>query len=305
MLNTTAQRKEHPIKKNYMEKLERAARWRLPREEAEDVIADYRDIVGMTPRSEEELLREVGDPEQVVKLLVSPPRAYRVWQAVFVLMAACILIPGISPHAPFWYIWDLCFAGPYGGGWGRFYAYTHFSHFGPILAVVGLVLSLVWFRRMGRKEGRLPKAVKILTAALLVWTGALLLVERAAFRNPQGFADLLGEVPLTYFGVPIGPNGGFMVPLSVGILKDALQYGGTAIAILGVYSLVKARTGDRRWAAVYCLSMAVMLVSMESMAVFSIMDISSLSADGWWHAQMGYYLAILAVGAAGTGVALC
>lgn len=293
------------MKKDYMTRLERAARWRLPREEAEDVIADYRDIVGMTPRSEEELCREVGDPEQVVKLLVSPPRAYRVWQAVFALMAACILIPGASPHAPFYRLWDYCFAGPYGGGWGRLYAYTHFSHWGPVLAGVGLAVSLVWFRRTGRKEGRLPKAVKILTAVLLVWAGALLLVEWAAFRDPQGFADLLGEVPLTYFGVPIGPNGGAMVPLSTEILGDVLQYGGTAIAILGVYALIKARTGDRRWAAVYCLAMAVMLVSMESLAVFTAMDVSAISADGWRHAQMGYYLAILAVGAAGTGVALC
>ena len=39
------------MKKDYMTRLERAARWRLSREEAEDVIADYRDIVGMTPRS--------------------------------------------------------------------------------------------------------------------------------------------------------------------------------------------------------------------------------------------------------------
>lgn len=293
------------MKKDYMTRLERAARWRLPREEAEDVIADYRDIVGMTPRSEEELRREVGDPEQVVKLLVSPPRAYRVWQAVFILMAACILIPGASPHAPFYWIWDNCFAGPYGGGWGRLYAYTHFSHWGPILAGIGLAVSLAWFRRTGRKEGQLPKAVKILTAALLVWAWALLLVEWAAFRDPQGFADLLGEVPLTYFGAPIGPNGGAMVPLSTEILGDVLQYGGTAIAILGVYALVKARTGDRRWAAVYCLAMAVMVVSMESLAMFTAMDVDALSADGWWQAQMGYYLAVLAVGAAGTGVALC
>lgn len=288
------------MKKDYMARLERAARWRLPREEAEDVIADYRDIVGMTPRSEEELRREVGDPEQVVKLLVSPPRAYRVWQVVFGLMAACILIPGASPHAPFWWIWDACFAGPYGGGTGIFHV---FSHWGPILAGVGLIVSLVWFRRMGRKEERLPKAVIILTAALLVWTGALLLVERAALRDPQGFAALLGEVPWTWFGVPI--MGGRMVPLSTKLMGDVLQYGGTIIAFLGVYALVKARTGDRRWAAVYCLSTAVMLVSMESLAVFSAMDPSVFSADSWWHAQIGYHLAILAVGAAGAGVALC
>ena len=294
------------MKRNYMARLERAARWRLPPQEAEDVIADYRDIVGDPPRSEEELRREVGDPEQVVKLLVSPPRAYRVWQAAFGLMAACILIPGASPHAPFWYIWDLCFAGPYGGGWGWFYAYTHFSHFGPILAGIGLIAALVWFRLQGRKEGRSPKAVKVLLAALMVWLAAVFLVAWLALRDPQGFMSLLGEVPLTYFGVPIGPNGGAMVPLSVEILKDALQYGGTAVAILGVYALVKARTGDRRWAAVYALAMTAMLVSMEFMALFTAMDpTADFTRADWYLPFLGQCAAYAAAGFIGAGAALC
>ena len=34
------------MKKDYMTRLERAVRWRLQPQEAEDVIADYREIVG-------------------------------------------------------------------------------------------------------------------------------------------------------------------------------------------------------------------------------------------------------------------
>ena len=48
-----------------------------------------------------------------------------------------------------------------------------------------------------------------------------------------------------------------------------------------------------------------MLVSMESLAVITSMDPNAFSTDNWWHAQMGYHLVILAVGAVGTGVALC
>ena len=284
------------MKKDYMTRLERAARWRLPRREADDVIADYRDIV-----ADPEMARDLGSPRSVIRPLAGR-KAYYTWLAVFAVMAACILIPGASPHAPFYWLWDACFAGPYGGGWGWFHT---FSHWGPILAGIGFAVSLVWFRRTGRKEGRLPRAVIILAAVLLVWTGALLLVEWAAFRDPQSFINLLGKVPLTYFGFPIGPNGGTPVPLSTELLTDASQYGGTAVAFLGVYALVKARTGDRRWAAVYCLAMAVMLVSMESLAVITSMDPNAFSTDNWWHAQMGYHLVILAVGAAGTGVALC
>ena len=47
------------MKKDYMTRLERAVRWRLPPQEAEDVIADYREIVGNPPRSEEELLKSM------------------------------------------------------------------------------------------------------------------------------------------------------------------------------------------------------------------------------------------------------
>ena len=84
------------MKKDYMARLEQAARWRLPPEEAEDVIADYRDIVGSPPRSEEELHREVGDPEQVVRLLVQPPKAYYAWLAVFAALAACLLAAALA-----------------------------------------------------------------------------------------------------------------------------------------------------------------------------------------------------------------
>lgn len=291
------------MKKDYMARLERAVRWRLPPQEAEEVISDYRDIVGDPPRSEEELCREVGDPEQAVKLLVSPPRAYRVWQAAFGLMAACILVPGASPHAPFYWIWDACFAGPYGGASGIFHV---FSHWGPILAGLGLVVSLVWFRRQGRKGERLPRAVKILLAALTVWLAAVFLMVWLALRDPQGFAAMWGEMPLTYFGVPIGPNGGTMVSLSVQILRGVLQYGGTAVAILGVYALVRARTEDRRWAAAYALALAAMLVSMEFLAMFTSLDpAADLTSAGWYLPLLGQCAAYTAAGFVGAGAALC
>lgn len=289
------------MKKDYMTRLECAARWRLPPQEAEDVIADYRDIVSNPPRTEEELRREVGDPEQVIRLLVSPPRAYRIWQAVFIALSACILIPGVSPHAFFYMIWDKCFGGPYGGGWGSF----DFSHWGPILAGVGLVGSLVWFRWKGQKEGQLDKPLLVLLAVLAAWCGALLLVDWLALRAPVEFSAMWGEIPLTYLGIPIGPNGGSMVSRSIQYLKAFQQDGGTIAAFIGVFALVKARTEDRRWTAVYALSMAVMLISMESLALWAAIDPSFGFPAGWYYARLGYYAAIFVVGLLGAGVALC
>lgn len=271
------------MKKDYMARLERAARWRLPRQEAEEVIADYRDIVGDPPRPEDELRREVGEPEQVIKLLVSPPKAYRVWQAVFAVLAACILIPGVSPLGPFYGIWNPVF---------------YYGRYGPVLPAIGLIVSLVWFRRTGYKGEQLPRAIPILLAALLAWCGGILLLDWAAMRDPQGFSEAWGEMPSL-----IGPN--LMVSRSVVILNDFLAYGGAALALLGIFGLVRARTQDRRWAAVYILAMAVMLVSLESLAVFTNMDPTFFPWEGWYLPYLNRYAVIAAVGVAGAGVALC
>lgn len=282
------------VKKDYMARLERWARWMLPRQEAEDVIADYRDIA-----ADPEMLRGLDKPRNVLRPLTQK-KPYYTWLAVFAVLAACILIPGASPHGPFWRLWDVCFGGPYGGGWT---AYS-FSHWGPILAGIGLIASLVWFRHQGRKEGRLPKAAKVWLAVLAAWLAAVFGVSWLALRAPQGFMAMWGEVPWTYFGVPI--MGGMTRPLSTLILTGVLQYGGTAAAILGVYALVQARAGDRRWAAVYCLAMAVMLVSMEFLAVFTAMDPTAATiAASWYLPVLGQCAAYSAIGFIGAGAALC
>ena len=92
------------MKKSYIVRLERWARWMLPRQEAEDVIADYRDIVGSPPRPQEELVQDLGRPRDVVRQLTTR-RAYRTWLAVFAVMSVCILVPGISPTLIGYPIW--------------------------------------------------------------------------------------------------------------------------------------------------------------------------------------------------------
>ena len=173
------------MKKDYMTRLERAARWRLPRLEAEDIISDYRDIVGTPPRPDEELRRDVGDPEQVVKLLVSSPRAYHIWLAVFIALSACILIPGVSPLPGMWRLWTHCF-----------YLCYFDIHLGAVLAFLGMAGALVWFRWKGYKKAKLPRAIPVLLALLLVWTGAVLLIDWLWLRDPLPFAEMWGETPV-------------------------------------------------------------------------------------------------------------
>lgn len=284
------------MKNKYMARLERTARWRLPRQEAEDVIADYRDIV-----ADEELLQGLGKPQDVVKPLVQP-RQYRVWLAVFIALSVCILIPGISPQPFVPSLFRICFhVETWGGG--------PLLHLGPWFAFLGVAGALIWFRQMGRKEVRLSKALAVLLAVLLACLIAVLVFDWFWMRDPDGFADMWGETPVyLFFGLvgPIGPAGQ-MVSRSVHIFEQLLQNAGTLAALLGVFGLVKARMRDRRWAAVYVLAMAAMLLALESLRIMIRVEWYPESAflDTWWHYYMWRYLLIFAAGVGGAGVALC
>ena len=76
------------MKKDYMSRLSPAARWLLLPEDAAEVIADYKDIAN--GRSDEELLRDIGDPVQAAKL-VADQKEYRHWLRAFTVLAVCVL----------------------------------------------------------------------------------------------------------------------------------------------------------------------------------------------------------------------
>lgn len=86
------ERKVHKMKGlGYFERLSLAARWFLPREEAQGVIEDYRDI-----------LREVEGPEEAVKRFGTPGKLargladrkeVRRWYLMLVLMLFCLFSP--------------------------------------------------------------------------------------------------------------------------------------------------------------------------------------------------------------------
>lgn len=282
------------MKKDYMTRLERAARWRLPPQEADDVIADYREIVSNPPRTEEELRREVGDPEQVIKLLVSPPRAYRIWQVVFAVMAACILTLGISGTLPGFAFFDLYFF-----HWllGPRYSSDPPSAF--LVAALGAAMALVWFHWKGYKNGRLPKAIPVLLGVLTLWTGGILLFDWFVLRDPVAFSESLGEIPSL-----LGPN--LTVSLSNQIFNHIMAYSAVGMAAIGTFALVRARTQDRRWAAVYVLAMASLLIPLLILDMFGIMDPTyDPSIENWYLPELVKYAAIFAAGLVGTGVALC
>lgn len=270
------------MRNDYMTQLSTWARWMLTKQEAEDVIADYHDIIGTPPRPKEELLRDLGKPRDVIKAL-SQPKQYRVWLATFLVMSACILTLGISPTGIAPTIWRLYF-----GGW------TGFSFGGHTVAVLGTVVALVWFRRQGRKETHLPRAIPILLVVLLAWCGIGPLFCWTALQDFDRFLNMLETMnPI------IGPG------ISVYALwRGTMAYGSMIISLVGTIGIIKARTKERRWVAVYIMALAAMLTSLMYVRETGRMDYIA-SPEEQFRRLMILDIWITSIGLAGMGVALC
>lgn len=279
------------MKKDYMARLERAARWRLPRQEAEDVIADYRDIVGNPPRPDDELIRDLGRPRDVVRPLAQP-RRYYTWLAVFAVMAACILIPAESPlPLGSWLIWDSLFS-PYGFPIPGVPLFLHFM-------VIGLALSLVWFRPgQGEPKAPLPRPVIIALLAELALMGVVWWCFYQITLYPDGIMFQPALVSDWWYS-KIGA-----VTLNGHWMATALEWGGAAVGAAGVVGLVKARTQNRRWRAVYFMSLSLMMLAFCVLGLFSSMDLDLTPTDPWAYTRQ-LCLEITVIGLIGTGVSLC
>ena len=253
--------------KDYLSQLSLEARWRLPPEEAADLVAEYTDMLSQDTRPEEALRRDFGSPRQAVRL-VCPPRAYGQWLAVFGILAVCLVLPVL---------------------WAMFSWRINFYR--PAVAVqfgLGLLLSLVWFRRQGEKKpGRLPGMLTALLGVLLAGAAAAggvlwYLSDTVLNRIPPGWIGRLALLTLT----------------SLGLLSAAL----------GLIGLVRARLEDRRWRALYVLGLTLAAVSVFTVAQLGNMSID-VAPEGlryWWMRYMVNPILITgAVGLAGTGVALC
>ena len=72
----------------YLKRFSRLARWRLPAGEAEEVIADYRELVTAQPEGGEALLKNLGSPFSAA-MQIKPAKEYWRWMAVFALLGLC------------------------------------------------------------------------------------------------------------------------------------------------------------------------------------------------------------------------
>ena len=276
------------MKKDYLTRLERAARWRLPPKEADDVVADYREMVGDPPRPEEELLRELGKPQDAVRPL-TPKWPYRIWLAVFAVLSLCILSFGISVYD--WRLFRIYFDD---------YFYGTRDLLSRVVTVLSAVIALMWFHQQGRKGVRLPKAIPILLAFLLVCCGGIILYCWAFSRDYYGFLNAWGTMPAL-----IGPSPGEPISVSFWLPQDFMVYGSLILSLAAVFWLVKARTGDRRWAAVYIMAFTVILAALNIVALTHSMDPIPFTPEEMFRQLLFESAGITAVGLIGAGVALC
>lgn len=266
------------MKKPYLTRLDRWARWMLPRAEADDVIADYREIT-----SDPEMLRGLDKPRNVIRPLAQK-KPYYTWLAAFAVLAACLLIPAISPLP----------GGPYPVWFNLFFTSIPGFNFCRLFLITGTALSLIWFRpRQGEPNAPLPRPIPVLLAAELVLLAAVWWLSWQLSLFPDGiFTDQAFWLPFLIYVDPYTESSHIFMVL--------LLWASPIIAILGAAALVKARTRDRRWRAVYVLSLSLLMLDFCVLNTLTSMDWTLSPAF-----PLQYSVEITAIGLIGTGVSLC
>jgi len=205
-------------------------------------------------------------------------------------MALCVLIPAWAPLP----------LGPYFIWFNMFYTSILGFDFCRLFLIGGLVLSMAWFRpRKEEPKTPLPRSIPIALAVLLVFMGLTWWTFWQIALYPEGaLANPVFHLPITFWW----PLGGDFV--GGNLITFLLEWSAIPLAVLGIVALVKARTRDRRWRAVYFLSLSVMMLAFCVLNLLSSMDATAAS-DMWRTPTQQYCAVITAVGLVGTGVALC
>jgi hypothetical protein len=167
----------------YLKKLSRTARWYLPRQEASEVIADYKTMLSERTEPGGDLVRELGKPSQAVRLL-REKRAYARWVTAFILMALCLLASEV---------WLLTARFPRPTSWIAM----------PL--VIGLIAVILWFRRDFSVKEAVPRGLLPAVFALVVILAVVLLILWCLAQNlPTDHIGSIARPVLLIAGVVAG-----------------------------------------------------------------------------------------------------
>ena len=269
---------KHPkslTREQYLKQFSRAVRWRLPPQESEDAIADYRELIFQPERDESKLVEELGAPVQAAHLLTDV-KTYRRWLAVFAVLAF-----GLFLLAKWAWTGMTVTTG--------FFSYSNVWY--PVwVMAAGLLLSLYWFRRHGQKSGIVSKWL-ILALAVVLIMGCGVLYEIWNVTGIPIYEQLTSHTSRHRQDVIL--------------LITAMMYIGVFSALAALVGLVLARCQDRRWLALYILGLTV--AAMIGFVTFNMkrMDLSMPDAHEF-RTYLFIQLSLMGTaGLIGTGVALC
>lgn len=262
-------------REQYLKKFSRAARWRLPPQESEDAIADYRELIFREERDESKLAEELGEPVQAAHLLTDV-KTYRRWLKVFAVLAFGLFLLAkwswtgrVSVNfnqadEPWYPVWVMA---------------------------VGLALSLYWFRRHGQKNGTISKWLVLALVVVLVFGVGTMAWNWYVFDS--SFLDGYAEVyPLN-------------IPWQVILQRELIINGGVVCALIALAGLILAKCYDRRWLALYTLAVTVAAVCGFIIFFCRSIDLSYAMRSSPQSYLFARLIPIGAAGLIGTGVALC
>ena len=240
-------------------------RWRLPKPEADEVLADYEALFSEhLLENDDAWIQDLGEPLEAARLLTEP-KVYRRWLAAFGLMASCLLLPEYLLLR------------------ARFNQYP--LGLMSILLAAGTAIALICFRPQRKETARAP-----FPKGLCLMLSVLLLIMAAAAAVLAGLITGIWELlPPAWYGR---------------IAYWTMGISGTAAAVTGWFGLVKARMSDRRWRALYIMGLMVLVECVLVIANLVSMDLGS-TTSGWWVSCAVSLSAIGLAGLAGAGVSLC
>lgn len=157
--------------------------------------------------------------------------------------------------------------------------------------VPALLLAFVWFQLRGTREngGQLPRGFfPAMTAQAVLFLFVWVLI----------YCSLNTEVLAWFVSLDYPFRVGPFFYRCLCVIR-----GGSFL--LGLYGLISARLGDRRWRAVYIFALLSITLAGALIAVLSNMDISGALPNKWLLPELWNCLFITVIGLIGTGVGLC
>lgn len=227
----------------YLDKLSRIAHWELSKEEAADIMNDYREMFEESLSSNEKISYE--NPYQVIKGL-RDNKQYFSWLLVFIVMITCLLSIGICLFFKQYYF-ELVF----------------------VMYILAQGFSTFYFRMVDKGKLSDPCPRKLI---LLLGVEVFLLLIILGISN-----ELYCE-----FSINISLFKNIVTPQDIGkITAFMIQIIAVILTVISKFSLYKAKISDRRWRALY--SFGITVVTLCVLIFSNLYDTDLSGTQSVWY----------------------